>query len=879
LAGRREGIPPDPAALAARNAPVLLVVCDTAARALWANDRWHQVTGTRTGPEATDWTHAVHPEDRTALLRAVQHTRADVREAGVEARLRCADGTYRWMLCQSQLWCVPQAAPGGIVVACTDIAERRAAEESLRRSEELFSRAFQASPAAISISTVEDGKYLYVNERFLQLIGRTRQDVVGRTSVDLAFWGDPADRQRSIDQLGHTGSLRDVPVAIRRPSGERRDALVSLEFVELGGQKCLLGLSYDLTERKQAEEAVRKSEERFRALVDNSADAIVLVDGQGGVLYQSPSAFRILGYTTEERLGRNAFELVHPDDLARVAATMRACLASTAPQAVEARCRRKDGDWRDLEMVATNHVADPAVQAVIVNYRDATERRLAEEKLRRSQEWLERAQAVAHVGSWVSDTAEDGALEWSAETLRIFGLLPGSFDGRIETFFSMVHPEDRLAVEKASAEARAGRAGYGIDHRIVRADGSVRWVHEEADVLRDEAGRAASMIGTVQDITDRKRLEEQLLQSQKMEAIGRLAGGIAHDFNNLLTAIIGYADLLARRVKGTAFLEHNVGEILEAAERAAALTRQLLAFSRKQVLQPRVLSLNAVVADMESMLRRLIGEDVQLVTDLGENLGRVRADPTQLEQVILNLAVNARDAMPRGGKLTVETSNVELDDGRYVTLSVSDNGIGMDVETCSRVFEPFFTTKELGKGTGLGLAMVYGIVAQSGGSIRVYSKPGEGATFEVFLPRVDDPLAPDADPAERPADGGSETLLVAEDEDGVRALICEILRELGYRVLEASRPEVAIKAMTDGGPPVHLLLTDVVMPGMDGRQLAEKLTTLQPGLRVLYMSGYTGEAIAEHGVLEHGTQLLQKPFTPDALARKVREVLDQRAGR
>jgi len=388
------------------------------------------------------------------------------------------------------------------------------------------------------------------------------------------------------------------------------------------------------------------------------------------------------------------------------------------------------------------------------------------------------------------------------------------------------------------------------------------------------------MIGTVQDITDRRRLEEQLLQSQKMEAIGRLAGGVAHDFNNLLTAIIGYADLLARRVQGTPRLEHNVAEILEAAERAAGLTRQLLAFSRKQVLQPRVLSLNATVSEMENMLRRLIGEDIQLLTRLDAGLGQVRADPTQIEQVILNLAVNARDAMPRGGTLTVETGNADLEEGRFVMLAVSDTGVGMDAETRSRVFEPFFTTKEPGKGTGLGLAMVYGIVAQSGGTIRVSSEPGQGTTFRVRLPRVDEEVAVEGPRgAETPADGGTETVLVAEDEDGVRGLICEILQGLGYHVLEAPRPEAAIHTLAEGGPRVHLLLTDVVMPGMDGRQLAERLTALQPGLRVLYMSGYTGEAIAEHGVLDQGTQLLQKPFTPDALARKVREVLDQRAGR
>jgi two-component system cell cycle sensor histidine kinase/response regulator CckA len=780
------------------------------------------------------------------------------------------------MLLRAQPWCGADGSPAGFVAAGTDVTERRAQEEGLRRSEELFSRAFQASPAAISISTLDDGKYLYVNERFLQFIGRGRQEVIGRTALDLAFWGDPTDRERIVALLRRGGSLRDVPVAIQRHDGERRQALVSLELVDLGGQACLLGLSYDVTERHRAEEAVRKSEERFRALVENSSEAVVLVDGRGGVVYQSPSAFRILGYSAEERLGRPAFELVHPDDVARARTTLQACLTSTAPQPLQARVRRKDGSWRDLEMVAASHLDDAAVGAIIVNYRDVTDRKRAEDDLRRSQEWLERAQAVAHVGSWVSDPSQGGRLEWSAETLRIFGLGTTDFDGRLETFFAMVHPEDRAAVRQASEAALGGEGRYSVDHRILRADGTVRWVHEEADVLRDAHGRPASMIGTVQDITDRKRLEEQLLQSQKMEAVGRLAGGIAHDFNNLLTAIIGYSDLLARRVKGTPRLEHNVGEILEAAERAAGLTRQLLAFSRKQVLQPRVLSLNAAVTDIEGMLRRVIGEDIQLVTALAGGLGQVRADPTQLEQVILNLAVNARDAMPRGGNLLLETANVDLDDARYVMLAVSDNGVGMDAETQSRVFEPFFTTKEPGKGTGLGLATVYGIVAQSGGSIRVDSEPGRGTTFKVLLPRVDEPAAVDPPRAQLPAGGGCETVLVAEDEDGVRALICEVLRSLGYRVLEAPRPEAALDLMAGEGAPVRLLLTDVVMPGMDGRQLAERLTARQPNLRVLYMSGYTGEAIARHGVLEHGTELLQKPFTPEALARKVREVLDAR---
>lgn len=408
---------------------------------------------------------------------------------------------------------------------------------------------------------------------------------------------------------------------------------------------------------------------------------------------------------------------------------------------------------------------------------------------------------------------------------------------------------------------------------------------------------SARVVVAHEDITELKRTEEalrqseeQLRQSQKMEAIGKLAGGVAHDFNNLLMPIMGYSDLLLSHLVPGHALRRYAEQIKKVAKRAASLTHQLLAFSRKQVLQLEVLDLNAVVADMNKMLRRLIGEDIDLITIPDPGLGRIKADPGQIEQVIMNLAVNARDAMPRGGQLTIETANVELDEiyaqrhvgvqpGPYVMLAMSDTGCGMDEETRSRVFEPFFTTKAEGQGTGLGLSTVYGIVRQSGGHIWVYSEPGRGATFKIYLPRIEEAVESSKPSAAKPRllPQGSETVLVVEDEQDVRALICETLENDGYRILEACDGDEALLVSGQHPGPLHLMVTDVVMPGMSGRTLADCLIALRPGMKVLYMSGYTDNAIVRHGV-KPGMVFLQKPFTADVLLRKVREILDARQG-
>jgi PAS domain S-box-containing protein len=532
-------------------------------------------------------------------------------------------------------------------------------------------------------------------------------------------------------------------------------ANLSIEALE-SSIRHALALHAEEQHRRQAEAAVRASEERFRALVENSSDALLLLDAEGRVTYLTPSSERHLGWKREQMIGRSIFDFVHPDDRDLVGQRMADALeCPLEPITEEIRLQRADGDWRIMEGVGVNRLSDPSVGAIVVNARDVTERR---------------------------------------------------------------------------------------------------------------------------------KLEDELRQSQKMEAVGQLAGGVAHDFNNLLTAILGYCSLMLDEISQEDPLRQDLMEIQAAGERAAALTRQLLAFSRRQMLQPQVVDVNTLFRQLEKMLRRLISEDVELVTSLSGDLQPVRVDPAAIEQILVNLAVNARDAMPMGGQLTIETANVEIDDayclthagmhaGHYVVLAISDTGRGMDAATRARVFEPFFTTKKQGRGSGLGLATVYGIVRQSGGCIWVYSEPGHGTVFKVYLPAARTrALVRPSELRPRETAQGWETVLLVEDEDAVRALAREVLRRHGYIVLEARHGVDALRVAERHPDTIHLMVTDVIMPHLSGREVAARLNTVRPQMKVLYMSGYTDALM--HRELAPGSAFLQKPFTPETFARKVRHVLD-----
>ncbi|MBI5342693.1 MAG: PAS domain S-box protein [Deltaproteobacteria bacterium] len=510
----------------------------------------------------------------------------------------------------------------------------------------------------------------------------------------------------------------------------------------------------------------------------------------------------------------------------------------------------------------------------------------AEERRKQSEEALQRlATAVEQSVEAIFITDPEGTIEYANPAFeRITGYPPEEVIGRTPRILkSGKHGEEFYRELWATIKRGDVWKGTIINQR---KDGSL---YEEEAILspvRDSSGRLMNFVAVKRDVTDERKMEEQFRQSQKMEAVGKLAGGIAHDFNNLLTAITGYSELALNRMADEDPLRGHIQEIRGVARRAAALTRQLLAFSRRQILQPKVLDLNTVVTDIDQMLRRLIGEDINLLTFLESDLWRVKADPGQISQVLMNLAVNARDAMPSGGKLTIETSNVDIDEaytrghatmrpGAHVMIAMSDTGVGMNQETLSRIFEPFFTTKEMGKGTGLGLSTVYGIVKQSGGHIWVYSEPGRGTTFKIYLPRVEEAAeAPEPAPDRTGRIEGSETVLLVEDEEAVRMLVREILERYGYTVLAASNGEEALLASDRHEGKIHLMLCDVVMPGMSGVQLSRKIASSRPEMKVLYMSGYTDNAIVHHGVLDPGTAFIEKPFSPDSLARKVRAVLD-----
>jgi PAS domain S-box-containing protein len=553
-----------------------------------------------------------------------------------------------------------------------------------------------------------------------------------------------------------------------------------------------------------------------------------------------------------------------------------ALLSEDSARTVDRHLLRADGSRVPVEVSGSLVTIGEESLAVLI-LRDVTERVQAELRLRESEKQYRLLFDSNPHPMWVYDPATLAFLAVNQAAVRLYGYTRDEF--RAMTIADLGPPEDLVPPWDGEAGAASGfsrhrrKGGAALDVDIVSS----------VIVFRGTPARLVLAM----DMSDKKRLEAQLLQAQKMEAVGRLAGGVAHDFNNLLGVITGYSDLLSKNLEAGHPGRKRLEQIQRAAERATGLTRQLLAFSRKQVLEPKVLDLNEVVADVEKMLDRLIGEDVQLVTVFGSDLGKVRADRGQVEQVLLNLVVNARDAMPRGGRLLLETSNAVLDQayarlhpearpGPYVLLAVSDTGHGMDAQTQSHIFEPFFTTKEEGKGTGLGLATVFGIVSQSGGSVDVYSELDWGTTFRIYLPRIDDESAVASRPASAsPAPAGTETILLVEDAEPLRVMIREILEGGGYTVIEATDPEQALAGAQAPGRSIHLLLTDVVMPRMSGPELAERLrsgATVSP--RVLYMSGYTDEAIGHHGVLEPGTHFLQKPFTSEALLRKVRDALD-----
>jgi two-component system cell cycle sensor histidine kinase/response regulator CckA len=587
----------------------------------------------------------------------------------------------------------------------------------------------------------------------------------------------------------------------------------------------------------------------------------------------------MLGYTHDELVGLTADHIVIPSEVAHVSPALAAIKSAITYQR-EWQFRRKDGSTFSADVLVTA-MPDGNLLAML---RDLTARKQADQALVEAEQRMRFALEAARIGIWDLD-ALTGVLRVSGVVEEQFGLPIGTFGRTFEAFVALVHPDDRASVLKAIADATATGKDFSVDHRTVRPDGSLRSLSGAGRILTDEAGRPTRAIGISQDVTDRNTLQSQFHQAQKMEAIGRLAGGVAHDFNNLLTVMLGFCEMLLEDDRHSRTDRRDIEEIQKAALRAAELTKQLLAFSRKEIIEPKLLDVAAILAGMRPMLGRLIREDVRVVFGIRPNLAPIKADRGQLEQVIVNLAVNAQDAMRNGGILTIEADNVDIDEhfsslhfntrpGPYVVLTVSDSGTGMSAAVRERLFEPFFTTKPPGEGTGLGLATIHGIVARSGGSVAVYSEPGRGTSFKVYLPRAAGTKTVEVPVEVAPSLTGTELVLVVEDADSLRGLTKRLLEKLGYTVLVAANAAEATLRF-DENPAIQLILTDVVMPGLSGPALAKQLTARRPSLKVIYMSGYTDEAIVQHGVLMPGIAFLHKPFTAAGIAQKLREELDR----
>ncbi len=722
------------------------------------------------------------------------------------------------------------------------------------------------------------GRFLEANAAACRQLGYSRAELLDRALTDILAPESAMEAAQHVERASRKGGLVFETTYMVR-NGRRMPVEVGSRVIEYDGRPAILNVARDITLRRQADEALRESEERYHAFFEQAADSIVLIDAATGELVEfNDRAHEMLGYAREEFAKLKLPDLEAVESLGEVAEHIEKIVREGA-DSFETKQRTKGGQIRDVHVSARAiHIRGKTFLQAI--WRDITDRKRAEEALRLTQFSIDRA---ADAAFWMSP---DGSFVYVNDSAcRSLGY------SRRELLSMTVHDVD----PDFPPEVWTGHWGdlkqqgvLSFESRHRRKDGRVFPVHVMANYL--EFGGKEYNFAFARDITEVRQKEEELRQAQKAEAIGRLAGGIAHDFNNQLTVIQGYCDLLLARGAEEGSPRDELQEIRDAAERAHRLTDQLLAFSRKQVLNAKVTNLNDILLEMENPLSRMIGEDIRLSIIPDASLGNVRVDRSQVQQAVINMAVNARDAMPDGGGLTIETANVELNAryvsqhpeataGKYVMLAVSDTGEGMDDGTAEQIFEPFFTTKEVGKGTGLGLSMVYGFVRQSGGSIQVYSEPGVGTALKVYLPRVYEPEEePLRTPPAGPSPRGTETILVAEDDRAVRQLILRTLRDRGYAVLGASDAVEALSITDRHEGKIDLLLTDVVMPSMNGPELAARLRRSQPGVAVLYVSGHTRDAIAHRGVVEEGVYLLPKPFKSGDLARMVRRVLDRPPG-
>jgi PAS domain S-box-containing protein len=760
--------------------------------------------------------------------------------------------------------------------------ERERLLAALRESEARFRALFESGVMGVLVANQD--RVLEANEAFLDLVGYSRSEMLdGRLR-----WGviNPPEHtevdERALRELAHTGVVRPFEKELFRKDGTRVPVVVGGAVT---GHQPLEWTSFilDASERKRAEAEILASETRYRSLFERIPAAMWVYDFESlRFLDVNQAAIDQYGWTREEFLRMTIREIRPPEDLPGFEERLRRRGPGIT---VGGRYRhvRKDGSRIEVE-ISSQEVLYGGMRSRLVLATDVTGRVRMQEDVQRFVSLVENA------GDFIAMVAPDWRVLYLNKAGRdLIGITEESLAAGI-SLMSLWHEDSRATITREVLPRLWQGEPWDFGGRVRHVEtGEPIEVECNAFGIRDaQTGRLLAGAFVLRDLTERKRVEEHLRQAQRMEAIGRLAGGVAHEVNNMMTVILGFCTFLTKGLDESDQRQQDVGQIARAAERSAEVSRQLLAYSRRQLLQPRVLDLNAVLGDMESVLRRLMGEDREVVLRLGVDRNWIKTDRTQLEQVILNLALNARDAMPQGGRLAMETSSVMLDNeyahrhpatlvraGPYVRLTVSDTGRGMDLDTQAQVFDPFFTTKPVGHGTGLGLSMAYGIVKQSGGYIWVYSEPGEGTVFKIYLPQVAESGQPAVwEPAKAPPRGTGETILVVEDEDLVRGFACRYLRNEGYVTRESTDGHRALELLASEANAVDLVITDAVMPRMGGRELADEIARIRPGLPVLFMSGYTNDEIIRRGLVSPGVPFLQKPFSPEDLATKVREVLD-----
>lgn len=838
------------------------------------------------------WIEQLHPDDREPVAARYQgYVNGELPDYNVEFRQRTRDGGWKWILSYGRIMeRDPDGVPRRMLGVHVDISDRKQAEVSLRQAEQKLRYIVEHSTNLFYMHTT-DQVLTYVSPQAWQFFDCAPDDVMVRWTELLT--DSPLNRaavestQRAID----TGE-RQPPYNLECIGRKGRKIWVEVNeapIVENGRTVSIVGSLTDITERMNAEEKLLASRNLLRSILENVPIRVFWKDTELRYLGCNTAFAHDAGFShPEELLDKDDFQMCWREQAELYRADDQRVIASGTPKiGIEEPQTTPDGRTICLRTSKVPlHDAGNTVVGVLGIYEDITQRKQVEESLRESENRLRFALEGSNDGLW-DVQMQTGATYISPRSWEILGYQGDEAREYDNVWSDLVHPEDLLLTEERLRQHIEGVTPiFEVEQRLRTKSGGWKWVLARGKVVsRDEGGKPLRITGTHTDLTGQKILQEQLNQAQKMESVGRLAGGVAHDFNNMLCVILGHVEMARKKAAVSPKLLDHLEQIQHAAERSADIVRQLLAFARKQTITPRILNLKESVASMLKILRRLIGEEISLLWHSDEAIWPVKMDPSQMDQILVNLCVNARDAIAGVGRIIIETSNVSvpadfcagqigLISGDYVLLTVSDNGCGMDKETSKKIFEPFFTTKEEGQGTGLGLAMVYGIVKQNAGFIAVDSEPGQGTSFKIYLPRFagKEEQAQVMDSRE-PVRQGEETVLLVEDEPAILELCKEILEMQGYHVLAAGTPGEAIRIAEEHRGDIHLLITDVVMPEMNGRELTSKLLSLYPGLKRLFMSGYTADVIAHHGVLDEGIPFIQKPFTLDALAAKAREVL------